>query len=201
MKLYYAPGTCSLSPHIILKELGLIAELERVDLKTHTTAQGDDFCAINSRGQVPVLALDDGSLLREGNIIVQYLADKANADNLLPAAGSITRYQVMEWQNYVSSEIHKSYAPLFNPDLNAEGKQTLVRALYRKYQWLDTHLAKSNYLSGDEYCVADAYLFVVSRWSAAVDLDLSGLAALQAFLAKVSARPAVQAAMDAEGLL
>ena len=129
MKLYYAPGTCSLAPHIVLKETGLSVTLERVNLSNHTTADGRDFFVVNSRGQVPVLEMDDGSLLREGSVIAQYLADLAEARTLLPAPGESARYDVAQWQNYVSSEIHKGYAPLFNPGLGADAKKLLKGVL------------------------------------------------------------------------
>lgn len=201
MKLYYAPGTCSLTPHIILHELNISAELVRVDLTKQSLADGGDFSKVNSRGQVPVLRLDDGSVLREGSVIVQFLADSNQHHSLLPAPGSAERYPVLEWQNFVATEIHKGYAPLFNRQLDAAGKATLKEALHNKYQWLNSHLASSTFLSGDDYTVADAYLFVVSRWAAPVELNLSELEHVQRLLHTVGQRPAVQAAMHAEGLL
>lgn len=201
MKLYYAPAACSLAPHIVLRETGTPFTLEKVDTATHRTASGTDYYTLNPKGQVPLLQLDDGSLLSEGPVIAQYIADRANASTLMPPAGSIARYRVMEWQNYITSELHKTYSPLFNPDLDDAAKQTLRTVLRKKYEWVNEQLEGREHLTGTAFTAADAYLFVVSGWAKFVALDLSGLPQLERFLRSVAARPAVREAMKAEGLL
>jgi glutathione S-transferase len=201
MKLYFSPAACSLVPHIVLREIGTPFTLEKVDTAKHLTQAGGDYYAINPKGQVPLLEMDDGQLLSEGPVIVQYIADKARATTLMPAAGDPARYRVMEWQNYVTSELHKTYSPLFSPDLDAAAKTTLRAVLRKKYEWVDSRLAGRDHLTGEAFTAADAYLFVVTGWAKFVDLDLSNLSHLQAFLKRVAARPAVREAMKAEGLL
>lgn len=201
MKLYFSPAACSLSPHILLLECGLPFALEKVDTARHQTADGQDFHAINPKGQVPVLELDDGSRLTEGPVIAQYIADQARATQLMPAAGTWARYRVMEWQNYVSTELHKSFTPLFQAGLGDNAKAALAALLRKKMEWLDAQLQDGHYLTGEHFTAADAYLFVVLGWAKFVKLDISDLASLQAFMRRVAARPAVQAAMRAEGLL
>lgn len=201
MKLYYATGACSLAPHIVSREVDLNVELIRVDTKSHLTAEGIDFYTINPKGSVPCLQLADGQLLTEGPIICQYLADQANNTQLMPASGTLARYRVMEWQNYITSELHKSFSPLFNPNAGAETKALFAEQLKNKYTWLSSKLEQSAYLTGESFTAADAYLFVVTNWAKFVGLDLSHLSALQAFMQRVAARPAVQAALKAEGLI
>jgi glutathione S-transferase len=201
MKLYFAPAACSLVPHIVLREIGQPFTLEKVDTAKHLTPAGADYYAINPKGQVPLLQLDDGSLLSEGPVITQYIADKAQATALMPAAGSIERYRVMEWQNYITSELHKGFSPLFSPDFDAKAKSTLRAALRKKYEWVESQLSGRDHLTGEAFTAADAYLFVVTGWAKFVDLNLSGLPNLEAFLKRVASRPAVHEAMKAEGLL
>ncbi len=201
MKLYYAPAACSLAPHIVLREAGMTVTLEKVDTARHLTADGGDFHTVNAKGQVPVLELDDGSRLTEGPVIAQYLADQAEARSLMPQAGTLARYRVMEWQNYITSELHKSFTPLFHDDVDAAAKQALSQVLLRKLTWLDSQLAGRSYLTGEAFTAADAYLFVVLGWARFVKLDISGLAHVQAFLSRVGSRPAVREAMRAEGLI
>lgn len=201
MKLYYATGACSLAPHIVSREIDLNVELIRVDTKSHLTADGIDFYAINPKGSVPCLQLADGQLLTEGPIICQYLADQANNTQLMPASGTLARYRVMEWQNYITSELHKSFSPLFNPNAGAETKALFTEQLKNKYTWLSSKLENTAYLTGDDFTAADAYLFVVTNWAKFVGVDLSHLSALQSFMQRVAARPAVQAALKAEGLM
>jgi glutathione S-transferase len=201
MKLYYAPGACSLVPHIVLCETRLPFTLEKVDTARHVTAGGLDYYTINPKGQVPLLELRDGTRLSEGPVIAQYIADHAGATALMPAAGSLQRYQVMEWQNYVTAELHKSFTPLFQVGLDATAKATLAALLREKIEWVDTQLKDRRFLTGDTFTAADAYLFVVLRWAAFVKLDIGDLAHVQAFLVRVAARPAVRDAMKAEGLL
>ncbi|RZS52279.1 glutathione transferase GstA [Sphaerotilus mobilis] len=201
MKLYYSPGACSLSPHIALHEAGLSFEAVLASTKTKKLADGSDFLAINPKGQVPVLELDNGARLTEGPAIVQYIADLAPAAQLAPAAGTFERYQLMEWLNFITSELHKGFSPLFTPGTPDEFK-TMARArLSDRLAWVDQQLAGRDYLMASGYSVADIYLFVVSGWGQYVGVDISGLANLGALRARMAARPAVQAALKAEGLL
>lgn len=201
MKLFFSPGACSLATHIVLKETRQPFKLEKVDTGTHTTADGADYYAINPKGAVPVLELENGERLTEGPIIAQYIADKAGRADLLPAAGSMDRYRVMEWQNYITSELHKTFTPLFNPNLDSSAKKTLAGVLRKKYEWVNTQLQSKDYLLGKSFTVADAYLFAVTGWAKYVSLDLADLKHLQDFLARVAGRPAVREALKAEGLL
>jgi glutathione S-transferase len=200
MKLYYSRGACSLAPHIILRETGLQFQLERVDLTKHQLASGEDYYKINARGQVPLLELDDGQKITEGPVITQYLAEQAGRRDLLPPSGELDRYRVLEWQNFITSELHKSYSPLFSKDYPEEAKSITRRALRKKYEWVSQQLNGRDYTTGDNFTVADAYLFTVTNWAKGVDLDLSDLDALQAFQKRVAKRPAVLEAIQAEEL-
>ncbi len=201
MKLFFSPGACSLAPHIVLREAGLTFTLEKIDTVKHVTASGADYHAINPKGQVPVLELDDGTRLTEGPVIAQFIADHAGNVKLMPAAGSIARYRVMEWQNYITSELHKSFTPLFKREFDATTKDLHKNLLRKKYEWVDSRLAGSKHLTGEDFTAADAYLFTVTGWARHVNLNLSDLQNLQRFMASVAARPAVRDAMAAEGLL
>lgn len=201
MKLFYSPGACSLAPHILLRETKLPFTLVRVDTKTHTLEAGEDYYQINPKGAVPVLELDDGERLTEGPIIAQFICDKASRTDLMPAAGDWRRYRVMEWQNYVTSELHKSFSPLFNPAIDESAKVFWRAALRKKYVWVAERLADRAYLTGDAFTAADAYLFTVTRWAAFVGIDLGDLRALQSFMQRVERRDAVQEALAAEGLV
>jgi glutathione S-transferase len=201
MKLYYSPGACSLSPHIIACEAALNLTLIKVDTATHKTANGDDFYQVNPKGYVPLLELDNGQRLSEGPIIAQYLADQAPQSKLIPAFGTMERYRVMEWQSYITSELHKSFSPLFNPAVDAAGKAVFAEALHKKFAWVSTQLEGRSYLMGETFTVADAYLFTVAGWAKYVQLDLSAYKDLQAYLTRVAARPAVREAMKTEGLI
>jgi glutathione S-transferase len=201
MKLYYNPGTCSLSPHIVLREAGLAFDAALVNTKTHTLADGSDYYAINPKGYVPMLVLDNGEHLTEGPAIVQYLADLAPASGLAPAAGTMQRYRLMEALNFISTELHKSFYPLFNAAMPEEGKQIYRDRLLKRFELVDATLAKQPYLLGDTFTAADAYLFTVTNWTRPVKLDISQFQHLAGFMARVAQRPAVQAAMVAEGLI
>ncbi len=201
MKLFYMPGACSLSPHIALLEAGLPFELRKVDGKTKQFDGGGDFLAVNSKGSVPVLELDDGQYLTEGPAIVQYIADKNPSSHLAPAAGTLERYRLQEWLNFITSELHKGFSPLFDPTLSPEVKQGFKDKLAKRFDWLSTKLAGNQYLTGDTFTVADGYLFTVLNWCQWVAVDLAKWPALVAFQARVAARPNVQAAMKAEGLI
>jgi glutathione S-transferase len=202
MKLYYSPGACSLSPHIVLREAGIQHQLERVDIKTKTTETGADFLQANAKGYVPALRLDDGQVLTEGVAIVQYLADMYPDTKLAPKAGTIERARLQEHLNFISSELHKAFAPLFAANNSAEVKAAAVFNVGKKFDLVERHLADGRaYLLGDRFSVADAYLFVVSSWAGHTGIDLAGWPHLAAFAGRVAARPKVQEAMMAEGLL
>lgn len=200
MKLYYAQGACSLAPHILLHDTRLPFALVRVDTATHKTESGADYYEVNSKGAVPVLEFADGTRLTEGPIISQYICGTARRLDLMPAAESMERYRVMEWQNYVTSELHKSYSPLFGPALDATGKSVFRASLRKKYEWLEKRLEGKRYLTGDTFTAADAYLFTVTRWAGFVGLELGDLRTLQAFMSHAGDREAVQRALQAEGL-
>jgi glutathione S-transferase len=201
MKLFYSPGACSLSPHIVAAELGIPLTLVKVDLATRKTEQGDDYLAINPKGYVPALQLDDGTLLTEGPAITQYLADLRPDAGLAPANGTIARYQLQALLGYINSELHKSFSPLFNPATPAETRADREAYLKKRFQLVDDMLARQPYLTGEGFSIADAYLFVVAGWARVVKLDLSSFRHLQQFQERVAARPAVRAAMVREKLL
>ena len=201
MKLYYSPGACSLSPHITLLEAGLKATLVKVDTKTHKLAGGEDFYAINGKGYVPVLELDDGRRLTEGPAIVQYLADLRPESRLVPPAGSFERYRLQEWLNFITSELHKQYGPFFAPNTPAEYKAILRDKLRSRLEWLAGRLGGNDYLLGSQFTVADAYLYTILRWSPFVDIDLAKWPVVAAYKARVETRPHVREALLAEGLI
>ena len=200
MKLYYKAGACSLSPHIILREAGLDFSIEAVDLATKKTETGADFLLTNPKGQVPALLLDDGSLLTEGVAIVQYIADQVPDRQLMPAVGSIARYKAIGWLNFVATEMHKGFSPLFNPQSPDAYKAIAIDRLHKNFAYLDGLLATQNYLLGTRFSVADAYLFTVTNWAYALKLDMASYAHISAYQARIAARPAVEAALKAEGL-
>jgi glutathione S-transferase len=201
MKLYYSTGACSLSPHIALHEAGLAFELVLASTKTHKLLDGTDYYGINPKGYVPLLELDDGQRLSEVPVILQYIADQAPAKQLVPPAGSWERYRQQEWLNFITSELHKSFGPLFYPTMPDEAKAQFRAKLGERLGWVDGQLAGKSFLMGETFTVADIYLFNVTNWAGLVGVDIGGLANLQAFRARVAARPAVHAAMKAEGLL
>ncbi|MBU0748206.1 MAG: glutathione transferase GstA [Gammaproteobacteria bacterium] len=201
MKLYYSPGACSLSPHIALHEAGLAFTPVLASTKSHKLQDGTDYYEINPLGYVPMLELDDGTRLREGPAIVQYIADQVPLKMLAPQNGSLQRYRLQEWLTFIGTEIHKGFSPLFNPATPEEYKTMARTKLLERLQWVDSQLADKQYLMGDQFTVADGYLFTVSNWTKPTNVDISGLANLAAYRERVGARPAVQAAMKAEGLL
>jgi len=201
MKLYYSPGACSLSPHIVAHELGAALSIEKVDTKTKRTETGRDYWQINPKGYVPALELDNGEVLTEGPAIVQYLADQKGNTQLAPANGTLARARLQEMLNYITSEIHKTYSPLFKDDTPEATREERKAYLTRRYEYIERILAKQQWLLGEHFTVADAYLFTVTRWAAAVKLDLSGYPALLAFQERIAKRPGVQAAMLSEGLI
>jgi glutathione S-transferase len=201
MKLYYSPGACSLSPHIALLEAGIAFQPVLASTKTHQLQDGTDYYGINPLGYVPLLELDDGTLLREGPAIVQYIADQAPTKNLAPASGTLQRYRLQEWLTFIGTEVHKGFSPLFNPATPEEYKAMTKEKLLSRLQWVDGQLASKQYLMGEHFTVADGYLFTVTNWAGRVGVDISGLTHLNAYRERIASRPAVQQAMKAEGLL
>ncbi|WP_282607077.1 glutathione transferase GstA [Pelagibius sp. Alg239-R121] len=201
MKLYYKPGACSLSPHIVLREAGIDFEIEQVDTTTKKTASGADFTQINPKGYVPALVLDNGQVLTEGAAIVQYIADQNAPSGLAPAAGTIERARLQEHLNYVASEFHKAFGPLFTPDASETEQRAAKANIVRRLDYLESLFADGRaYLLGDSFSVADAYLFVVTSWARFKEIDLSGHPQVSAFLMRVAGRTKVQEALQAEGL-
>ena len=201
MKLYYSPGACSLSPHIVLHEAGLAFEPVLASTKTHQLADGTDYYSINPQGYVPLLELDNGERLSEGPAIVQYIADQVPAKNLAPANGTMARYRLQEALNFISTELHKGIGGLFNPAMPEDAKALMRARGLMRLQWVNEQLEGKQYLMGDTFTVADAYLFVVANWTQYVGIDIKDLTNLTAYMARVAARPAVQEAMKAEGLI
>jgi len=201
MKLYYAPGACSLSPHIALLEAGLPYDLVKVDLRAKKLESGDDYLKINPKGQVPALALDSGELVTEGPVIVQMIADKAPAKNLAPTRDSTERYKLQEWLNFITGELHKNIGPLFNPMLSDEAKGVFKDRAIGKFKYVDGQLAGRDYLLGKQFTVADGYLYVMLRWAEGMKFDLAGLNNLLAYKERIAKRPKVQEALVKEGLV
>jgi len=201
MKLYYSPGACSLSPHIALCEAGLPYDLVKVNLKAKKLENGDDFLKINPKGQVPALALDSGELITEGQVIVQMIADKAAGKNLAPARDSAERYKLLEWLNFITSELHKNFGPMFSPVLADDAKAFFKDRVMGKFKYLDGVLAGRDYLMGKQFSVADGYLFTMLAWADRMKFDLSAMPNLLAYKARVGARPMVQQALTKEGLM
>ena len=201
MKLYFAPGACSLSPHIVLRESGTQFDLEQVNNQEKKTKSGTDYWTINPKGQVPVLEYGNGERLTEGPVIVQYIADQKPASGLVPAAGTPERYRVQEWLNFITSELHKSFGPIFRPTTPDAYKEISKENLGKRFDWLDKQLAGRQYLMGDKFTVADAYLFTVLRWASRVGIDIAKWPNLKAYVDRVAARPKVQEALKAEGLI
>jgi glutathione S-transferase len=200
MKLYYAPGACSLAPHIALREAGIPFDLVKVDLIAKRIESGEDYKAINPKGAVPALGLDDGSVLTENAAILQYVADQGGGD-LMPPMMSMKRYRVLEWLNYIATELHKGFGPLWNPATPADYKEATRQALAQKFDYLQAQVGDGPYLSGADFTIADAYAFVILNWTRVHDIDLSSWPGLAAFSGRVAQRPAVQDALRAEGLV
>ena len=200
MKLYIWPGACSLAPHIVSREAGIDLDIAPLDRTERKAADGTVLSSVNPKNQVPALVLDDGQVLTEVGVISQYLADKKPGSGLLPAAGTMERFRVMEWLSFVSAELHKTFAPLFRPNTPEDYKTISRGNLAQRFDWLEKVLDGKPYLTGDKFTVADAYLFVVLRWSPRVGVDLSKWPNLTAFIARVTARPKVQETLKAEGL-
>lgn len=201
MKLYYTPGACSLAPHIVLREANLRFELAKVDLGTKKTESGEDYLQVNPKGYVPALRLDDGQVLTEVGTVVQYLADLKPEAVLAPKLGTMERYRLMEWLNFISTEIHKSFGPLWNPQTPEAARQNAIALLGKRFDYLVGALGEQQYVTGEQFTIADAYLFVVTNWTNLHKIDLGKWPTLQRFMARVGERPSVQAAMRAEGLI
>lgn len=200
MKLFYKPSACSLASHITLRESGKDFTLDGVDLMKKRLENGDDFFAVNPKGQVPALLLDDGTLLTEGVAIMQYLADSVPDRQLLAPVSSISRYKTLEWLNYIATELHKGFTPLFRPDTPEEYKPTVRALLEKKMQYVDAALKEGQWICGSRFTIADAYLFTVLRWAYAVKLNMDGLENIAAYMKRVAERPGVAAALKAEGI-
>jgi glutathione S-transferase len=201
MKLYYSPGACSLSPHIALREAGVPVELKKVDLAAKQLDGGGDYLQVNGKGQVPVLELPDGSVLTEGPAIVQYIADQNPDSKLAPKAGTLERYRLQEWLNFITSELHKQFSPLFNKAAAPEWKAGVMANIRKRFDWLNKQLDGKTYLMGEQFTVADGYLFTILNWARHVGLDLADWPAIKTYHERVRARPKVQEALKAEGLV
>jgi len=201
MKLYYSPGACSLSPHIVAREAGIPIQLQKVNTKDKSMEGGGDFWQVNPRGYVPVLELDNGERLAEGPAIVQYLADQKPEAGLAPKAGTLERYRLQEWLNFITAELHKQFSPLFKPNTPEDYKPIAKQNIATRFDWLDKQLAGKDYLTGKQFSVADAYLFVMLNWTKPTQIDLAKWPNLVAFQKRVAARPKVKEAMQAEGLI
>jgi glutathione S-transferase len=201
MKLYFLPGACSLSPHIVLRETGANFELEKVNLQEKKTSSGKDYGAVNPKGQVPCLELDSGEKLTEGPVIAQYIADQNASAGLAGDAGTMERYRIQEWLNFITSELHKSFSPLFRPNTPEAYKDITRENLRKRFEWIDQQLSGKQYLAVDRFSVADAYLFTVLRWAPRVGIDTAKWSNITAFMDRVAARPKVQEALKAEGLM
>lgn len=201
MKLYYYPGACSMAVHIALREAGIPFDLDKVDLAKHQTADGKDFYKINPKGYVPALRLDDGQVLTEDAVLLQYVADLKPASGLAPKAGTMERYRLMEWLNFISSEVHKTLGALFNPKITPEWKDNQIALFGRRCDFLVKALGSKPYLMGDKFTIADTYLFTILGWANLFKLDMSKWPALQSYAGRIAARPAVKEAMKAEGLI
>jgi glutathione S-transferase len=201
MKLYFSTGACSLAPHIVLREIGIPFELERVSLASKKTASGSDYLEVNPKGYVPALRLDNGEVLTEVPAVLQYLADFFPERQLAPAAGTMERYRLIEWLNFISTELHKTFSPLFKPNTPEETKQTARDAIAARLDIVEKQLQSRDYLNGNQFGVADAYVFTVLSWARPIKFDLGRWPAVQTYMQRVAERPAVREAMEAEGLL
>jgi glutathione S-transferase len=199
MKLYYSPGACSQAPHIILRETGVDFELARVDLKTKRLESGEDYRTINAKGAVPSLALDDGQVLTENGVVLQYIADQAPGSDLIPPFGTMARYRLLEWLNYIATELHKGFGPLFNPATPDGFKDATRELIGKKFDYVQERLGDGPHLAADSFTVADAYLFVILGWTNMHRIDLARWPALAEFRRRIAERPAVKAALHAEG--
>lgn len=201
MKLYFSPGACSLAVHITLHEAGMLFTPVKAPTRTHLLEDGTDYYSINPLGYVPLLELNDGTRLTEGPAIVQYIADQVPEKNLAPVNGTVARAQMQGWLNFIGTELHKGFAPLFNPATPADYKPMVIEKLLSRLNWVDEQLAGKKFLMGDVFSVADPYLFNVTNWAALVKVDISGFANIATYRGHMAQRPAVLTAMRAEGLI
>ncbi len=200
MKLYFSPGACSLSPHIALREAGVSFDLEQVDVREKKTKSGDDYWKINPKGQVPLLQLGDGNRLTEGPVILQYVADQNPGAGLMAPAGTMERYQQLEWLNHLTSELHKNLGSMFRPTTPDDYKTAVKEGLKVRWKTINDHLANRQYLMGDKFSAPDAYLFTLLRWTKGLGIDLSDYPNITAYMERMAARPKVAEALKAEGL-
>ncbi|HMN67955.1 MAG TPA: glutathione transferase GstA [Bdellovibrionales bacterium] len=198
MRLYYSPGACSLAPQIVLRELGRNFEIVKVDIRNKTTETGGDYTQINPKGYVPALKLDDGEMLTENAVILQWLADSAPEKKLFPKLGTMERYHAMEWLNFIATELHKGFGTLFNPALGDEGRRAVIERLQLRLKYFNEHMATNQFVLGAEFSIADAYAYNVLRWATPLKVDISGYAAILGFMERVAGRPAVRMAVDVE---
>ena len=196
MRLYYSPGACSLAPQIVLRELGRNFEIVKVDIRNKTTETGGDYTQINPKGYVPALKLDDGEMLTENAVILQWLADSAPEKKLFPKLGTMERYHAMEWLNFIATELHKGFGTLFNPALGDEGRRAVIERLQLRLKYFNEHMATNQFVLGAEFSIADAYAYNVLRWATPLKVDISGYAAILGFMERVAGRPAVRMAVD-----
>jgi glutathione S-transferase len=201
MKLYFVPGACSLAPHIVLREAGLSFDIDKVDPATKKTASGEDFNKVNPKGYVPTLKLDDGNVLTEAQVLLQYLADQKPEAGLAPKFGTMERYRLMEWLNFIATELHKGFGPLWNPQNPDSVKDNAKANLGKRFDTLEAHFATKPFLMGDTFTIADGYLFTILNWANFHKMDLSKWPKMGEFMGRVAQRPAVQAALKAEGLI
>ena len=201
MRLYFAPGTCSLAPHIVAREAGVAVDLVKVDLATKLTGRGDDYRKINPKGAVPALVIEDGTVLTEAAVVIQYLADRAPGAGLIPAAGTLDRYVAQQWLNYVATELHKGFGPLWHKETPAEMRRSVKEQLAAKFSFLDQELSRRPYLAGDSFGVADAYAFTILGWAKFMAIDLARWPNLAAYVPRISERPKVRETLVAEGLI
>jgi glutathione S-transferase len=201
MKLYFVPGACSLAPHIVLREAGLSFDMDKVDPATKKTASGEDFNKVNPKGYVPTLKLDDGSVLTEAQVLLQYVADQKPEAGLAPKFGTMERYRLMEWLNFIATELHKGFGPLWNPQTPEAVRESTKANLAKRFDTLEAHFATKPFLMGDTFTIADGYLFTVVNWANFVKVDMSKWPKIGEFMGRVASRPAVQAALKAEGLI
>jgi glutathione S-transferase len=201
MKLYYAPGACSLSPHITAREAGVEIELEKVDLAARKTESGEDFNEINPKGYVPALRLDNGEILTEGPVIVQYIADQVPDKQLIPQKGTMERYRTEEWLLFITSELHKPLGSFFRKDLPDSERELVMKKIARRFEYIDFALKGKQFLMGDTFTVSDGYLFTMLTWTKLVGIELTDYPEIATYINRVGARPAVQTALKEEGLV
>jgi glutathione S-transferase len=198
LKLYYTPGACSLATRIIINEIGIKADYDKVDLATHKTSNGEDFYKVTDKGAVPTIITKDGKLLTENAVILQYLADSNNKTTLLPKG--FNRYKTLEMVNFISTEIHKGFAPMFNQDINQSAKEIFTKKLRSKFEYADKILANSKYIAGKDFTIADAYFFTTTRWMKYANIELKDFSNIERYVTELSSRESIKKSLSEEGL-